>query len=414
LKQKVGKHSLPVARAKMEKTKIRTKNFVAMLFSNFLGTLVFYMLMTSMAVYAVDRFGTDKSLAGLTSGIFVIGALISRVGAGRYMDRFGRKRMILVSNFGSVFATAAYLLANGIGVLLAIRFLHGFICGFLSTTMTAAAIAALPADRRGEGNAYFSLSLAASMAVGPFLANFLTDVFSYRVLFVFCAACCAASSAGMLPVRVVEADPKVVAAEKRRAGALRAADFYEKKAVPISVILFFGALFYSSVLSFLNAYAQASGLGQASSLFFIAYAALLFVSRPVTGKLYDRKGENIVLYPAFVMYAISFVLIAFTSRGYLFAIAAVFMAFGYGTIFAAIQIVAIQISPAERLGLAISTCAVLMDAGIGLGAYVNGALIDLFGYHIMYLIMAAAVIALIPAYFFAHGRKAGGPVGVGP
>jgi hypothetical protein len=33
-------------------------------------------------------------------------------------------------------------------------------------------------------------------------------------------------------------------------------------------------------------------------------------------------------------------------------------------------------------------------------------LIDLFGYHYMYLIMAVAAIALIPAYFFAHGRKA--------
>lgn len=43
---------------------------------------------------------------------------------------------------------------------------------------------------------------------------------------------------------------------------------------------------------------------------------------------------------------------------------------------------------------------------MGIGAYVIGLIVEQFGFHTMYIILAIAIFLLIPAYYFVHGRKA--------
>jgi MFS family permease len=180
----------------------------------------------------------------------------------------------------------------------------------------------------------------------------------------------------------------------------------EKKSLRTSMIMFFCAIAYSSILSFLTAFTIENEFEQLGSFFFIAYAAFLFISRPASGMIYDRIGENVVILPAFLLYSASFLIIAFSQNGYMILLAAVTMALGYGALSSVLQIVSIQIAPPENLGLAVSTYFVFLDAGTGIGAYINGAIVDLFGYRNMYYIMAGIVICLLPVYHLVHGRHA--------
>lgn len=83
----------------MERDKIWTKDFLCLLVSNFFVSLSFYLLMTSMAVYAIKEFQVTESRAGLAVSIFIIGALFARIFAGKFIDVIGRKKNDLLRTY---------------------------------------------------------------------------------------------------------------------------------------------------------------------------------------------------------------------------------------------------------------------------------------------------------------------------
>ena len=80
------------------------------------------------------------------------------------------------------------------------------------------------------------------------------------------------------------------------------------------------------------------------------------------------------------------------------------MALGYGTLMSSMQSIIGKVAAAP--GLAISTFFVFMDAGLGT-SYILGFIAEKYGFHAMYVVLAAAIFLLIPAYYLVHGRKAG-------
>ena len=72
-------------------------------------------------------------------------------------------------------------------------------------------------------------------------------------------------------------------------------DFFEIKAVPIFIIIAIMGFAYSGILSFMTAYAKEIDLMEAASFFFIVYAVFILISRPFTGRLLDKKGDNTVI-----------------------------------------------------------------------------------------------------------------------
>lgn len=74
------------------KTSLWTKDFIIYSITSFLTALVFFLLIITIPVYAIEEFKASQSFAGLAAGIFIIGALISRLFAGRYIETIGRKK----------------------------------------------------------------------------------------------------------------------------------------------------------------------------------------------------------------------------------------------------------------------------------------------------------------------------------
>lgn len=81
----------------MQRDRMWTKDFIVLLASNFFIVLTFYLLLTSMAVYAMKYFHASKSSAGLAASIFVIGAMAARLYAGKFIDVVGRKRISIAA-----------------------------------------------------------------------------------------------------------------------------------------------------------------------------------------------------------------------------------------------------------------------------------------------------------------------------
>ena len=108
-----------------ERAKLWTKDFIIVSLINFLVTLVFYLLMVTISVYAVEQFHASTSEAGLVTGIFIIGALIGRLLTGGIIDQYGRKKILFIGLILFTLTTLLYFQINSLPFLLINRLLHG-------------------------------------------------------------------------------------------------------------------------------------------------------------------------------------------------------------------------------------------------------------------------------------------------
>jgi MFS family permease len=382
------------------KTKLWTKDFILVSAVNFFLYLVFYLLLVTIAVYAVELFDASESQAGLATGIFIIGTLIGRLVIGRMINLTGNRLMLFIGLAFFTLTSGFYLINAGITFLLIIRFIHGIALGVASTATGTIVAQIIPQTRKGEGIGYYSMSITLATAIGPFIGLYMSQHTSYQSIFGFCLGLGIASLILSLFMKV----PEVKTAAKEQTG-LKLSSFIEPKAVPIGLVTMFLALGYSSVLSFLNFYAIDINLVDISSFFFIVYAAAIFVSRPVTGRLMDVKGANSVMYPAFVFFGGGLLLLSISSNSITFLLSAILIGFGFGNMQSITQAIAVKLTPPHRMGLATSTYYIFLDAGLGFGPYFLGFLIPSTGYHNLYLIMGIMVLASTLLYYFMHGSK---------
>lgn len=69
-----------------------TKDFTIDVCINFLLYVIMYQLMLWSTQFAIHTWDATVSEAGLASGIFIIGALSSRIVTGHVIDALGRKK----------------------------------------------------------------------------------------------------------------------------------------------------------------------------------------------------------------------------------------------------------------------------------------------------------------------------------
>lgn len=93
-----------------DKPQLITPTFVLAWVANFCQFLVFYLSVTTMALYAVESFGASDTVGGFASSAFVLGATCMRVFSGWLVDRVGHKKAALTSLvFVTVVAVAYFL-----------------------------------------------------------------------------------------------------------------------------------------------------------------------------------------------------------------------------------------------------------------------------------------------------------------
>lgn len=407
--------------APQAKAKLWTKDFTLGTAVNFLLMVNYYGLMVVVADYAMKTYGAPASTAGLAASIFIIGALVARFVSGGLMDRIGRKRLLVAGAAVEAVLSVLYLANLGFATLFALRLLHGLAYGACSTAIGTIVTALVPDSRKGEGVGYYMLSVTLGAAIGPFLGMFLTQNAGFPVLFVVTAVVAALGllAAAQLKVPEVLASPAAVASKARdiareerdeRAGAFRVPrinlrNFLERRVLPISAVCALLFFCYSSLLAFLTPFAAERGLETPASFFFVVYAIATFVTRPFTGKLFDRKGDRVVMVPAFVAFICGMALLATVHRAPAMLVAAALLGFGVGTVQASGLALAVRITPDDRLSLANSTFYILLDVGIGVGPLLLGIVQPLWGYGGLFTAMAGVAIVALAAYLFVSRKR---------
>lgn len=383
------------------KDRLWTKDFINTSIVNFALMMSQYLLLVTMAMYAAGEYNASVGMAGLVSSAFIIGSLIGRLFGGKHITAMGGKKMLMIGSVLIVILTASYLIPMGIYPLIVLRILHGAAMGYAMTATGTIIAQIIPPSRNGEGIGYFSMSVVLATAVGPLIGVSLIAAYGFTSIFLFSFVMAIISLVIGLTVKAPPGQPS----KSTDSGKFKIMDFFEKRAMPISAVMFVMAFAYSGILSYVTAYAESISLIQAGSLYFTVYGITVLLSRPITGPLLDRKGANIVMYPAIIMFAIGLAVISQATLTMAFLIAAALIGFGYGNIQSVTQALAIKVTPPERLGLANTTYFIALDLGLGFGPFLLGYIVPSLGYRGMYMTLAFVVLAGIIVYYFLHGRR---------
>lgn len=388
------------------KEKLWTTTFVVNMLLNFIFYLVFYLPTVVIGTMAMERYHASASIAGILSGIFIVGGFIARLWAGNNMKRLGAKKLLYIGTLIYFLLTFAYFFVHSVVLLLILRLVHGLGFGIAATASGTLAGAIVPSSRRGEGIGYYALSVTLSSAVGPFLSMFLYRTSGFYSLIWLSALLLFIALVGIFFIHAEKTTDSSNSIDNKVHKKFAWSNYFEKEALPISLIAFLIGISYSSILSFMDAYARNIHLSEAASFFFLVYAITVLLSRPITGRVFDGFGDNFVMYPTYLFFALGLLLIGFAHSGWMLLLAAIFIGLGYGSFSPFGQAIAIRNSEAHRLGITTSTFFGFMDMGVGFGPFILGMFMPLLGYRNLYF--ASAILALLIAviYHFVHGRHA--------
>ncbi|MDR5699425.1 MFS transporter [Agromyces aerolatus] len=369
---------------------------------NFCIVVIFYLMITTMALYALEGFLADEFVAGVVSGAFVVGSVIARLVGGKFLDVAGRRRTLLVCLGACIALALAQSVVEHLWVLMVLQGLNGVVFGAASTAVTTGAFALIPATRRGEGAGYYGISTTLGSAVGPALGTALIGIAGFPSLFVASACSAAVALVGALFLRVPERG--ITDADRVALRNWSIWTFVERAALPAAALMFVAGVAFSGVLSFINPYSVNVTGAVVGGTYFAVYAAVVLVGRLFVGRIQDRLGDNAVVYPLLGCLAAGIGILVLGVEGWVVPVSAVLVGFGFGVLMPTMQSITVTLAGQGRVALATSTFFLALDLGVGLGPLVDGVLVALVGYPGMYAALSAVSLLGMAYYARVHGR----------
>lgn len=368
--------------------------FILCLFNNLFLFTYYFATLTILPIYILQDLGGTVKEAGLALTLFLLSSIAIRPFSGFIIEKLGKK--LALRGAGAIFLLLAfaYIFIDSLWSLLLVRFLHGFWFSILTTVNVPVVNEFIPESRKGEGMGYFVMSTNLGVVFGPLIALTAIHWMTFNHLFALLTIVTMIGYVFTLTLNVPEQEKNKV----QQNNPLTWGDIVEVRVLGISMVALLTAFSYSSITSFITAFAQSKNLLQYASLFFVVFAVSMIVVRPWVGKFYDQKGPSFVIYPSFIAFAIGLSLVSMVEQAWMLWLSAVFIGIGYGSLFPCMQTLAIQSVEKQRMGHAISTFFTLFDVGLALGSVIMGYCIAYLDYSWTYLLCAVIVVVTLWLY----------------
>lgn len=366
----------------VSKPRLWTLPFVLTFMVSLLASIAAQMVTSLIAKYSISL-GASLTLAGTIAALLSFAALAARPFTGIIADRFSRKNVMVVAIALIFCCIVAYLFCSSIPLLMVIRIVHGI--GFALQLVSGMALAStfLPDERIGEGLGYFGLASILAMAVGPNIGLTLYNSFGLMVPFYVAGAMLLI---GLVVTLMIPAPPQVKAPQKERQ-PFKLSNLVAPNLLILSMVVCFFSAGNGIINTYLPLVGEAKGIDNVG-VFFTAYAISVFLTRPFTGKLLDKRGLGVLLVPSIIIGTIGVVMLGMATHTYQIVLAGIFKAIGQGTATACIQATCVKILGRERAGVASSTCLLGQDLGNAVGPILAGMAATAYGYETMFYLYA--------------------------
>ena len=382
---------------KDRKPTIWNKNYILCMVISSMSAVGHGMLNPSLPIYA-KSLGIAVSTIGTVMAAAMFICMFGRAISGSLSDRINNKTLVLAAQLFLLLGYGLLMVSGGIPGLAVGKTLQAVGNGMNNTVLSTIAFASVPTEKLASGIGVFSLASSLAQCFSPNLGTELAGAGRFTLLFGIAIGMTVMSVISLTfvknPVLRKKSGEKV--AEEERG----ISKYICRPAIPAAIMLLFNGIVYSAIANYLSMYGLEKGLPRIG-LFFTVNSITMLITRPLSGRICDRKPLIYIMLPGYLAQVAACVLISGMSSMTAVVIAAAFYGFGFGTTQAAIQVMAIRSVDASQRGRANGTFYVGGDIGLASGSYVAGALADLVGYSAMYVLMAV-MAALCLGYFVLH------------
>lgn len=376
-------------------TKLWSLSFISLMIANALLFMAFEMLLPTLPLF-ITTLGGNATQIGLVTGIFMVSAISIRPFAGILATKLNKKYLLFIGAAISAATTGAYYLAPNIEVLMAIRIVHGIGFG-LATTFFATIIAeVIPIERRGEGIGYFGVGETVAISIGPMVGIMLLDVYGYQRLFIGAMAIVLLATLSIFFVK--RKDDDVLQIQK-----VPVKLFEKRVLLPTFLILLVGVS-AGAIMSYMSLYAIEKGYEHVG-LFFFAIALASFVVRFISGRLFDKYGQGIILIPGGILALAGLCILYLAQADTAFLVAAILYGLGFGAIFPTIQTWCLNLVKEHEHEGAMASFFNMFDVGIGGGAILLGLVATRYSYQALFLVTIVFYIIFLFTYIFYELRQ---------
>lgn len=382
----------------MEKNeKIFNKNYILLMIVNTLLFISFNMINPVLPEH-ITSLGMSVTLAGVISGCFSITALIFRPISGIAADRMNPKWMYVVAGLGITAACVLYTLCSGFTSFFVVRIFHGIFFAIDTTVALTLVTHYIPEGRMGEGIGLFGIGPIIAISFAPGIGLKTSDIYGAEWCFMIAAVMSFLATVCIVLIsykREPAADEAMVP-DNIQSSEIKQSKISIRNFIAVEVIIFalLSGLFSfanSIEYSFISLYSQSKGI-EDISLYFTVSAAFILLSRLFAGKIYDKKGLSVILYPAFTAAAVSMFILGSAGCIGLFFVAAALKALGQGAGQPSLQSQCMVSVEKERMGIASSTYYLGPDIMQGIGPVVGGMVIDHLGYEAAYYLCGVLIV----------------------
>ena len=326
------------------------------------------MLIPELPAYLASLGGAEYK--GYIIALFTLTAGISRPFSGKLTDKIGRVPVMAVGSLVCVICGLLYPLLTSIAGFLWLRLFHGFSTGFKPTATAAYVADIVPGNRWGEAMGIHGLCFSTGLAIGPAIGSELTERFSINALF-YCSSVFALLSIVIL----MNMKETLVKKERFKLALLKInrKEIIERRVIGGAFITFLSYLSYGAILTVISDWGTHLGVAN-KGLFYMVFTVSSLMIRFASGKMSDRIGRISIIKFSLILLVVALVLIGEASSPLHLMSAAAVYGVATGMLSPALTAFIIDMSHPDHRGKAVATMYIALEAGIGLGAFVAGAL----------------------------------------
>jgi predicted MFS family arabinose efflux permease len=376
-----------------------------------------FMIMMPLGPQFTALFGISNAQFGLLVSAYTLSAGFSGLMAATYIDRFGRKHLLLgmYSLFG--LATLACALAPDYVWLMVARVAAGLFGGVLSALSQTIVADVIPFERRGRAMSVVMTSFSVSTVAGVPLGLFLAAHFNWHAPFVGIAAL-----VGLLALGAWQTLPRLDAHlhHPERVSVWRGigqvlAEPNHLKAFAVSGLMMFAGF---TVIPYITIYLQSNAGMQASEVpwIYLCGGVATLLSARYFGRLTDRVGK-VRVFQRLALAVIVPLMATTLSQGLplwgLLTISTLFFTVMSGRMIPGMAMISSAVEPRLR-GTFMTLNSAVQSASMGLAALVAGLIIgrDAQGQLTLYWVagLLGVVASLLSVWLAGHLRLHGAPV----
>jgi MFS family permease len=351
------------------------------------------------------QLGASPPQIGIVVAASTITGVLLKMPAGVWSDIVGRRPLLLTS--AAVFALMpfGYLAVAGLGLLIAIRFVHGSATAIMSPVMSATISDVAPASRRATWLSTYATVQGTGQALAPVVAGALIARGRYDLAFIV------SGCIGMLaPLLLATMHlPEAPALEPLPRGSRFTSGLREvvgERRILIASVTH--AVYYvmnGTLTAFLPLFAQDRvGLSpvQIGWLFGMQTLTTLAI-RPVIGAASDRLGRRGAIVAGLVACASGVAAVSVSTRAADLYGSVLVYATGVAITTAATSAYITDVAPRARFGAAHGVFGTIYDIGDASGPLIGGLLVAALGYTATFQIVAIlGVVAAIAFFSLSH------------